>query len=62
MSKDILKNWIALNSGLKNLSLDEVRKLLKVEQAGKNRKTFVKRIQQRIIGAEMEKVNARYSN
>lgn len=45
---DYLKNWVTLNKHIKELSEDELVKLLKKEQQGKNRFSFIYRIQGRI--------------
>lgn len=45
-----LKNWIILNENINNYTLSELKSMLKFETNNQNRKTFIKRIQQRING------------
>lgn len=49
-----LVNWRFLNANLMNFNKVEAKKLLQIELEGKNRRTFIKRIRQRIIGAATE--------
>lgn len=49
MDRDkVLKNWTSLNEHIGNLSLDELKRLLKHEESHQQRGTFIKRLQQRI--------------
>ena len=52
-----LDSWVALNDYLKTASEEDCKTLIKKEQKGKNRPTFVKRIHSRLnrVRAERER-------
>lgn len=47
--KKALANWTRLNEQLSSFNTDELETLLDFELSGENRKTFIKRIHQRIV-------------
>lgn len=56
-----LESWHNLNAGFDKLKVEELEEMLKVEKSAKGlkRKSFVKRIQQRINGLNIIKHNKR---
>ena len=57
-----LLNWLTLNEKIMNFNKKDSEKLLAMEKDGRNRSTFITRIQKRIIGASNEELNKGFNN